>query len=236
MILLRLWLRGGGIDPDRDVRTIIVPPAQMVDSLANGVIEGFCVGEPWGSVAVHHGIGAIAALGNAVWPDSPEKVLCVTERWHDHHPATHLRLRLALMEACAWLTAPDHRQDAAHLLGATRYLDLPAEWLLPSLTGRMRLEPRGPHVLLDDVHRFGAAVAGFPWRADAELLIARCGEMLGRPPGPDQAALLAQRTSRPDLFRAAARHLGWPAPIADRLAGPDRARAQGRSEGAMRAE
>lgn len=216
-ILLRRWLTVGGLEPDRDVRTIIVPPAQMVDSLANGLIDGYCVGEPWGSVAVHHGIGAIAALGSRVWPDSPEKVLCVTEPWHEHHPATHLRLRLALMEACRWLAEPGNRATAAAMLASPRYLDLPEEWLAPSLTGTLRLEPRGEPVSIPDFHVFGAEMAGFPWRSDAEALIAACGELLGRGLTADKAASLAQHTSRPDLFRAAARELGIETPIRDSL-------------------
>lgn len=216
-LLLRRWLQSGGIDPDRDVRTIIVPPAQMVDSLANGVIEGFCVGEPWGSVAVHHGLGAIAALGCEIWPGSPEKVLAVTQRWHEHHPTTHLRLRLALMEACAWLqAAPENRREAAMLLAAPGYLDLPEAWLVPSLTGKMRLEPRGEPRDVADCHRFGAGIDGFPWRCQAEALIEECGQLLGRAPRPEQVAALAQQTTRPDLFRAAARQLGVEAPPSDR--------------------
>jgi ABC-type nitrate/sulfonate/bicarbonate transport system substrate-binding protein len=217
MILLRTWLRAGGIDPDHDVRTIIVPPAQMVDSLATGIIDGYCVGEPWGSVAVHHGIGAIAAVGGDVWRNSPEKVLCVTQQWHARHPATHLRLRLALMEACAWLGDPGNRETAASLISTSRYLDLPSEWLLPSLTGRFRLEPSGPETVIEDFHVFDSEVAGFPWRSHTELLIAHCGELLGRPIAPEQARALAQQTARPDLFREGARHLGMVAPGVDRL-------------------
>lgn len=220
MLLLREWLRGGGVDPDRDVRIIIVPPAQMVDSLANGVIDGYCVGEPWGSIAVHHGIGAIAALGKDVWPHAPEKVLCVTGKWHEHHTGSHMRLRLALMEACAWLAEPDNRTEATLIIGKPEYLNLPSEWLLPALTGRMRLEPRAEPTDQTDVHVFGSAMAGFPWRSQAEVLIARCGDLLGRTLSRDQVAALAQQTSRPDLFRASARYLGIDTPASDRLSTP----------------
>lgn len=217
MFLLREWLQSGGVDPDRDVRIIIVPPAQMVDSLANGVIDGYCVGEPWGSVAVHHGIGAIAALGKDIWPHAPEKVLCVTGKWHEHHTGSHMRLRLALMEACTWLADPDNRTEAALIIGKPEYLNLPSEWLLPSLTGRMRLEPGAEPVQQTDVHVFGSGMAGFPWRSQAEVLIARCGELLGRTLSRDQVTALAQQTSRPDLFRASARYLGVDTPASDRL-------------------
>ncbi|MEQ8486827.1 MAG: CmpA/NrtA family ABC transporter substrate-binding protein [Pseudomonadales bacterium] len=221
MILLRAWLRTGGIDPDRDVRTIIVPPAQMADSLAAGVIDGYCVGEPWGSVAVRQGTGAIAALGCEVWAGAPEKVLCVTQSWHDRHPASHLRLRLALMEACGWLSQLDNRVRAADLLADAAWLDLPPEWLLPSLIGELKREPGAEPVQVPDFLVFDPALAGFPWRSQAERLVDRCCELLGRPVDPAQRAALVQQTARPDLFRECARVLGMPAPVSDRLADTD---------------
>ena len=56
-LILRQWLELAGIDPDIDARIIVLPPEQMVDSLAQGVIDGFCVGEPWNSIAVEYGAG-----------------------------------------------------------------------------------------------------------------------------------------------------------------------------------
>ena len=49
---LRFWMAAGGIDPDEDVRLVVLPPPYMVESLASGHVDGFCVGAPWNSVAV----------------------------------------------------------------------------------------------------------------------------------------------------------------------------------------
>ena len=136
ILQLRHWLRAGGIDPQRDVNIIVLPPEQMVDSLSRGVIDGYCVGEPWNTIAVQHGVGSVQATGYQIWNNGLEKVLGVTEHWHRRHPATHLRLRLALMEACTWLADPHHREPAAAILSSADYLDLPRESLTPSLTGR----------------------------------------------------------------------------------------------------
>ena len=83
-LLLRQWLQAGGIDPDHDLHIIVLPPEQMVDSLSRGIIDGFCVGEPWNSIAVQHGVGAVQATGYQVWNNGLEKVLGVTENWHQH--------------------------------------------------------------------------------------------------------------------------------------------------------
>ena len=79
-LLLRQWLELAGIAPDRDIRIIVLPPEQMVDSLAQGIIDGFCVGEPWNSIAVEHGSGVLATTGALVWNGAPEKVLAVIDR------------------------------------------------------------------------------------------------------------------------------------------------------------
>ena len=120
ILLLHRWLRAGGIQPQGDVNIIVLPPEQMVDSLSRGVIDGFCVGEPWNTIAVQQGVGSVQATGYQVWNNAPEKVLGVTESWHRLHPGTHLRLRLALMESCAWLADPAHREEAARVLSQAR--------------------------------------------------------------------------------------------------------------------
>lgn len=42
---LRYWMAACGIDPDADVHLVVIPPPLMVDSLRDGHIDGFCVGE-----------------------------------------------------------------------------------------------------------------------------------------------------------------------------------------------
>ncbi|HLS98205.1 MAG TPA: CmpA/NrtA family ABC transporter substrate-binding protein [Porticoccaceae bacterium] len=212
---LRLWLKAGGIDPDRDVRIIVLPPEQMCDSLARGIIDGFCVGEPWNSVAVQQGIGVVAATGHDIWNNAPEKVLGVTEHWHNHHPATHLRLRLALMEACRELAEPARRREAAEVLSDPRYLDLPVRVLVPSLTGEFGFAKNQPPRWLADFLVFHRYQAGFPWRSHAQWLLREGCAMLGKPVGDDVCQALVQRCYRPDLYREAARHLGIASPSRD---------------------
>ena len=215
ILLLRHWLRAGGIDPLRDVNIIVLPPEQMVDSLSRGVIDGFCVGEPWNTVAVQRGVGAMQATGYQIWNNGPEKVLGVTEHWHGRHPGTHLRLRLALMEACTWLADPRHRERAAAVLSSAQYLDLPLESLTPSLTGHVVFRKGEPHRELPHFHVFGRFQAGFPWRSDGEWLLRQVGTLLGKSFGPDEVKSRVQRTFRTDLYREAARHLSLPCPSRD---------------------
>jgi ABC-type nitrate/sulfonate/bicarbonate transport system substrate-binding protein len=122
--LLREWLALGSLDPDRDVTLVALPPQRMVDALKEGEIDGFCAGEPWGSLARHRDIGRIVATGHQLWPDHPEKVLGVTRSWASHYPATLHALIRALASAGDWLAeSPEHRLIARDWLALPPYLD-----------------------------------------------------------------------------------------------------------------
>jgi two-component system, oxyanion-binding sensor len=100
---LRFWMAAGGVDPDEDVRLVVLPPPYMVESLANGQVDGFCVGAPWNSVAVDLGIGFILHFVSEILPRAAEKVLAVRSRWADEHPQTLLRLVRAHGRAAAFV-------------------------------------------------------------------------------------------------------------------------------------
>jgi ABC-type nitrate/sulfonate/bicarbonate transport system substrate-binding protein len=82
----RYWLAAGGIDPDRDVKLVVVPPPMTSDALAAGAIDGFCVGAPWNMVASERGVGRIVAAKQDIWPAAPEKVIGMRPEWAATHP------------------------------------------------------------------------------------------------------------------------------------------------------
>ena len=83
---LRFWMAAGGVDPDEDVRLVVLPPPYMVDSLANGHVDAFCVGAPWNSVAVDLGIGHILHFVSDILVRAAEKVLAVRQNWSEKNP------------------------------------------------------------------------------------------------------------------------------------------------------
>lgn len=97
--LLRHWLALGGLDPDRDLELVVLPPSQMADHLRLGQIDGFCVGEPWNSHALQTGAGRVLLSGHQIRTDAPEKVLGVTADWAQRHPGSHAALVRALHRA-----------------------------------------------------------------------------------------------------------------------------------------
>ena len=76
---LRYWLAACGIRPDQDVEIVTVAPPFVADALANGEIDGACVGEPWNSVCVERDVGVIVLATAQIWRRGVEKVLAMRE-------------------------------------------------------------------------------------------------------------------------------------------------------------
>ncbi|WP_407523298.1 CmpA/NrtA family ABC transporter substrate-binding protein [Methylobacterium oryzisoli] len=131
-----LALGGGRLDL---LRLVVVPPPRTVESLRRGLIDGFCVGAPWSSVAVAAGVGRVAALGVAIAPGCPEKVLALPAEMADR-AAPLLR---ALKAAARWCGTPEHWPDLARLLGARRHLDVDPDLILRGLRGELLVAPGG---------------------------------------------------------------------------------------------
>ena len=124
--LLRYWAAASDLGPESiDIRT--VPPPLMASALANGDIDAFCVGEPWGSVAVEQGEGALMLPGKSIWSFAPEKVLATRTEWAEQEPELVARLMRAVWKAGRWLGDPVRRATVSDLLSRKEYLDVPAE-------------------------------------------------------------------------------------------------------------
>ncbi len=203
---LRHWLSSGGIDPDRDLSLVVIPPAMMVCALSSGEIDGFCVGEPYNAQAVEAGIGRIALTGHDVWSQAPEKVFGVTRDWAERHPETHQGLLRALIRACKWLDQPDNRSGLANILATSEYLDLPTETLSTAVA--QMSDDQGPD--LPCTHKLFYQQGGtIPALSRARWI---AGQMLasGQIADPLPDALLGD-IFRTDLYDQAATTLGLPA-------------------------
>lgn len=211
---LRYWLAAAGIDPDDDVQLTVVPPPRMVDALERRTIDGFCVGEPWNSVAVQRRLGRIVATKYEIWNNSPEKVLAVNQTFAEQRPELHQALLRALIEAAVWADVPGNRREVARILAEARYVGAPEALLAASLTGRLVLGPGDEAAAVPDFHVFHRYAANFPWTSHAVWLLT---QMLrwGQLTSPIDMLATARRVYRPDLYRQAASDVGIPAPEVD---------------------
>src|SRR4051812_10950614 len=113
---LRFWMAAGGVDPDEDVRLVVLPPPYMVDSLANGHVDAFCVGAPWNSVAVDLGIGHILHFVSDILLRAAEKVLAVRQSWSEKNADVLAALIRAASHAAEYIEDPGNRAETAHVL------------------------------------------------------------------------------------------------------------------------
>ena len=114
---MRYWLAAAGIDPDKDVQTIVVPPPQMVANMKVGTMDAFCVGEPWNDQLVHQSMGYTACITGEIWQDHPEKSLGVRADWVAKNPKAAVALTAAVIEAQIWCEEQANKEEMAAILG-----------------------------------------------------------------------------------------------------------------------
>ena len=210
---LRYWLSAGGLVPDRDVEIVVLPPPLLPDALASGAIDGYCVGEPWGGVAVLAGTGRIVTVKARIWRSSPDKVLGMRESWAEQYPETLAALIRVLHRAAIWCSAAENLAEAAQLMALPRNLDQPAELVAGALTGALSVGA-GETRQVDGFYEPYQREANFAWKSQALWFYAqmvRWGHV-NYSPGNTATAAAA---FRPELYQAALAPLGVAVPEQD---------------------
>lgn len=197
---LRFWMAAGGVDPDEDVHMVVLPPPYMVDSLANGQVDGFCVGAPWNSVAVESGVGCILHFGCSIVARMSEKVLAVREQWSSANPETLAALLRALGRAGEFIGDEGNRTAVAAVL--SRRLDVAEDLIARTLAGELKLHADGRVASHDHYIMLGGHAANRPDPVQAAWLYAQMARW-GQAPLSDAVCHAAQAVFRPDLYDAA---------------------------------
>jgi two-component system, oxyanion-binding sensor len=200
--LIRFWLAAGGIDPDEDVRLVVLPPPYMVDSLASHQVDGFCVGAPWNSIAVTLGIGRIIHFGRDIVARAPEKVLAVRAAWAANRSDVLERLVRALARAADFINDPVHEDEVIARLAAPNRVDVAPEIIRDTLNGRLHLTLGGRSRISADYILIGRDGAARPEPAHAAWLYAQMLRWKQTDLSPELVAA-AEACFRPDLYDAA---------------------------------
>jgi ABC-type nitrate/sulfonate/bicarbonate transport system substrate-binding protein len=210
---LRYWLAAGGVHADRDIRLTIVPPPRMVEKLAAGEIDGFCVTAPWNALAVEQGLGEILLYASEWWGATPDKVFGLTRDWAERHPNTLRATLRSLLRAADWADAPANRGPLAELLARPEYVGAPEQVVRMSLVGSPPMVQGGPVGDSFDYLVFHRYAASFPWRSHAMWFLTQMVRWGQAPRNADFVA--ASGVYRPDLYRAAAADIGFAFPATD---------------------
>ena len=204
---MRYWLAAGGIDPDKDVSTIVVPPPQMVANMKVGNMDVFCVGEPWNEQLVNQGIGFTACTTGELWKGHPEKALGMRADWVEKNPNAAKAILMAVMEAQQWCDSMDNRQEMSAILGKRQWFNVPPKDVLGRLKGDINYGNGRVAHGTDLQMKFWKDGASYPFQSHDSWFLAeniRWGKFA---PDTDIKALVSA-VNREDLWREAAKDLG----------------------------
>ena len=199
---LRFWMAAGDVDPDEDVRLVVLPPPYMVESLASGHVDAFCVGAPWNSVAVDLGIGHILHFVSDILARAAEKVLAVRQPWAERNPQVLAGLIRAHERAAEFIEDERNRNEIAATLGKPEYLGVEAEVVRRTLDGRLKVSPDGKVRESSRYLLIGREGAARPDPVQAAWLYAQMVRW-GQAPLSDQSLSIAKGVFRPDLYDSA---------------------------------
>ena len=205
---LYYWLANAGINPFEDVRTVVVPPPQMVMNMKIGNMSGFCVGEPWNQRAIADDIGFTVATSQKIWPDHPEKILATRSQWVAENPHTARALTAAVLEAARWIDASDeNRRETAKTLADRAWINTKPEMLEGRMLGQYQnglgQQWQDPHAM----RFFRDGEVSFPWLSDGMWFLTQLKRWGMLKADPEYLAV-AKKINRIDLYKQAASAVG----------------------------
>jgi len=203
---MRYYLGAGGINPDKDVALVTVPPAQMVANMKVGKMDGYCVGEPWGARAIADGIGYTAMTTQELWKDHPEKVCAFKEEFAQKNPKTVKAILKALHEASVWLDDMKNRPEQASIVSRPTYINCPPEIILGRLQGHYDYgdgrKTEDPNYMI-----FSERNCNYPQPKYVKWWLSQFRRWGMVPQAPDYDAI-AKRVMRTDIYEEAMKELG----------------------------
>ena len=203
---IRYWLSAGGIDPDKDIETIVVPPAQMVANMKVGTMDCFCVCEPWNAQLIHQNIGYTAVNTGELWNKHPEKSFGMRAAYVDQYPAAAKALLMAVMEAQQWCEKMENKEELATIVGKRQWFNVPVPDIIGRLKGDInyghgRVEKGTKHYM-----KFWSEHASYPFKSHDLWFVTEDIRWGKFEPTTDIKALV-NKVNREDLWRESAKML-----------------------------
>lgn len=205
------WLAANGIHPLNDVKSITVPPPQMVANMRVGNMDGYCVGEPWGNRAIYDKIGFTGETTQAIWKDHPEKVLGTTAEFVQKYPNTTRAMIMAVLDASKFIDVMANRRKVAEIVADKSYVNCPVDIIDQRLVGKY---DNGIGKKWDDpdyMKFYNDGAVNFPWLTDGMWFLTQHKRWGLLKDDVDYLAV-AKQVNRIDLFSQAATQVKVPLP------------------------
>jgi nitrate/nitrite transport system substrate-binding protein len=207
---IRYWMAAGGINPNSDIATIVVPPAQMVANMKVGSMDTFCVCEPWNEQLINQKIGYTALTTSELWHNHPEKAFGMRADWVDANPNSTQALIMAVMEAQMYCEDPANREEVAKICSKRRWINAPFKDVVERMKGNFdygtgRVVENSPHQM-----RYWKDHASYPYKSHDKWFLTEDIRWGYLPADLDMDAWV-DKVNREDLWRSAAASLGVPA-------------------------
>ena len=205
---IRYWLAAGGIDPDKDIETIVVPPPQMVANMKVGTMDCFCVGEPWNLQLINQKIGYTAVNTGEIWAKHPEKSLGMRAAWVDKYPKAAQAILMAVMEAQQWADKAENKKELATIMGKRQWMNCPVEDVYDRSAGKFdygipgKVVENSPHIM-----KYWRDFASYPFQSHDLWFLTEDIRWGKYDAGFDTKALIA-KVNREDLWKEAAKTMG----------------------------
>ncbi|MBI1891076.1 MAG: ABC transporter substrate-binding protein [Burkholderiales bacterium] len=207
---IRYWMAAGGVDPNRDITTITVPPAQMVANMKVGSMDAFCVCEPWNLQLINQKIGYTALTTSELWMNHPEKSFAMRADYVNANPNATKALLKAVMEAQMWCEDPKNRAEVAEICSRRRWINAPLADVIDRVKGDFdygtgRVETNSKYQM-----RYWKDHASYPFQSH-DLWFLTENQRWGYLPMSLDTKTLISKVNREDLWKIAAKELGMAA-------------------------
>ena len=209
---LYYWLASAGINPMKDVKSVVVPPPQMVANARVGNMDGFSVGEPWNHRGIMDGVSIHAASSQDVWKDHPEKILGCTADFVQKHPNTCRAVIMAVLEASRWIDASSsNKLKMAEVIAQNSYVNTSVNAINERILGRYQ---NGLGKTWDDPNHmkfFNDGAVNYPYLSDGMWFLTQHKRWGLLKDHPDYLGV-AKKINQTELYAQAASKLGVSVP------------------------
>ncbi|MBE9171139.1 ABC transporter substrate-binding protein [Pleurocapsales cyanobacterium LEGE 06147] len=217
---IRYWFAAGGVDPDKDIDLLAVPPAETVQGMRNGTMDAFSTGDPWPYRIIAEDIGLMAALTAEIWKFHPEEYLAIRADWVDKHPKATKALLKGLMEAQQWIDETNNREAVVKIVAGRNYFNVPEDILQSPYKGNYKMGDGKPEIadkMMGPLYwKDGLGNVSYPYKSHDLWFLTesiRWGFHQNAIPDLDTAKQIIDRVNREDLWREAAKEAGFDADI-----------------------